>query len=96
MKLLTEYKFYGYLYGFVAGFFGCLVVLTSISSSDEVPITEILMNSFWTGVIVGFVGWLYLALSTSGMVSGSFDADSSGNSYYSDDSGGSDGGGGGD
>lgn len=72
MNLLSKYKFYGFLYGFIAGFFGCLVVITSISTSGKVPITEILMNGFWTGIVVGFVGWLYLGLSASGMASGSY------------------------
>lgn len=94
MKLLTEYKFHGFLYGFMFGFFACLVILTSINSSKEVPIADILTNSFWTGVVIGFVGWFFLALSFSGMASGSYGTGHSSDSYGSDSSG--DGGGGGD
>lgn len=37
--------------------------MTSINSSDKVPLTDIMFTSFWVGLIIGFVGWMFVLLS---------------------------------
>ena len=70
MDVIRKYSINGLFYGFVFGFFACLIVMTSTNSVDEVPISHILATSGWVGVVTGIVCWLIFFLMIGGVASG--------------------------